>query len=108
MTPKRPYSLNKKKESPNLFGLGLVAVGFLVIVFLLSLRGEGSETSPLQLTSLTTQKKGILSGTLEYSVYGDGKSVPYYYCNPSKKNEHVVLLHGARFTKEDARRLPFL
>jgi len=46
----------------------------------------------------------IETGNVMYSVYGETHKVPYYHCASNlspDKSHHLVLLHGARFTKED-------
>ncbi|CAJ1954805.1 unnamed protein product [Cylindrotheca closterium] len=43
-------------------------------------------------------------GDIIYSVYGETRHVPYYHCASNfspDQSHHLVLLHGARFTKED-------
>jgi pimeloyl-ACP methyl ester carboxylesterase len=53
---------------------------------------------------MITTIKVLQTGALEYSVNGDSQSVAYYHCASDmspEKSKHLVLLHGAHFTKED-------
>jgi hypothetical protein len=81
----------------HMMGLG-VLFGLLYVV---STKQTDEKNSMM---GMTTTPKLIQTGALEYSVNGESQSVAYYHCAyrmSPEKSKHLVLLHGAKFTKED-------
>lgn len=77
-----------------------VVIGFGIIsgFFLMLLQNFNARTERAK------KETQLQSGVVTYSVYGDIQEVPYYHCASSysaDNSHHLVLLHGARFTKED-------
>eukprot|EP00980_Cylindrotheca_fusiformis_P003728 scaffold825_cov147-Cylindrotheca_fusiformis.AAC.3 len=84
--------------------LALIFSGFVIGLLLAVKSNNNKNNSSVSMMGVTKVSKKIQEGTLEYSVYGDVRSVAYYHCAslmPADKSKHLVLLHGAKFTKED-------
>jgi hypothetical protein len=80
-----------------LMGLG-VLFGLLYVV---STKQTDEKNSMM---GMTTTSKILQTGAFEYSVNGMSQSVAYYHCASHmspEKSKHLVLLHGAKFTKEE-------
>lgn len=83
--------------------IGLIGIVFAVGLFVcMAVFSESDKRSSL-LMGTRTIPKILQHGVLEYSMYGDARSVAYYHCASQMSPEgstHLVLLHGAKYTKE--------
>lgn len=95
--------LEKKRQKANQ-KMVLIGVGFTIGLLLYVVVFSESDKSSSLFMGMRTTPKIIQTGTIEYSVYGDAHSVEYYHCASQmspERSKHLVLLHGAKFTKEE-------
>jgi pimeloyl-ACP methyl ester carboxylesterase len=92
----------RKKQQVRFRIVVLIGLGFLFgLLYVVTFSKSGKNSFMM---GTTTTPKTIQTGALEYSVYGDVHSVAYYHCASQtlpEKSKHLVLLHGAKFTKEE-------
>jgi hypothetical protein len=72
----------------------LTVTAILLAIFVYAASGTSSQTKMEAVafgTKTTANESEIMTGTV--------KNIPYYHCSGSQ--QHLVLLHGAKFTKED-------
>ena len=88
--------------------LFLVVLGYLL--GLLHLTSDPSFASSISSSLVETKssaipEKSIIYGTLQYVYLGEPTRIPYSHCTALEgpNQEHIVLLHGKKFTKTDWR-----
>jgi hypothetical protein len=96
----RPIRKHHQLKHNNLVYFSIAVMGGTLLFLLLFVKNTSSA-----IFGVTSSHFKLINGTLQYKVFGDVQAVEYYHCSapPSvrKKAKHLVLLHGARFTKED-------
>lgn len=95
----------RRNSSTNI--LPLVSAGLALLVLVLFLYAVNANTSSRTTTSKPAERQSVAMGTkrtfesnqLPVVSGSTINNIDYYYCHGSE--QHLVLLHGARFTKED-------
>lgn len=82
--------------------------GIILALFLYSANGNHAQetTKGSAVVEEVGSKRASSSGSTEKIIISSGSvnSIPFYHCgteNNINENKHLVLLHGAKFTKED-------
>jgi hypothetical protein len=88
---------SNNKVSPK--AMAIVAVGILLATLLYL--SDGAKAKKQQSENIELGKKMIMHATSEVTIKKSGQIIPYYHCSAKGTNiQHLVLLHGAKFTKE--------